>query len=89
MGYFYGILIRELDITSLIKTLPVIPVERENLHMTIVYIGDQRPSQEIDDKIGISVGSIPCFNVKLGQLILLPNALKPGCWQLRSSAMRG
>lgn len=25
----------------------------------------------------MSIGSIPCFNVKLGQLILLPNALRP------------
>ncbi len=88
MGYFYGVFIREFDVTSLIRILPVVPVRRENLHMTIVYVGDKVPSQEIDDRIGMSIGSIPCFNVKLGQLILLPNALRPGCWLLRSLIMR-
>lgn len=38
MGYFYGVFIREFDVTSLIRILPVVPVRRENLHMTIVYV---------------------------------------------------
>ncbi|MGC8608067.1 MAG: 2'-5' RNA ligase family protein [Vulcanisaeta sp.] len=77
MGYFYGVFIRDLDVTSLIRALPVMPVERENMHITITYIGDDRPSQGVDDRVGVSIGSMPCFRAKLGQLILLPSVLRP------------
>ncbi|WP_054841679.1 hypothetical protein [Vulcanisaeta distributa] len=80
MGYFYGVFVKDLDITPLIKALPVIPIERDNMHITIAYIGDRRPSQEVDDRVGISLSSIPCFRVKLGQLMLLPSTLKPRYW---------
>ncbi len=77
MGYFYGVFVRELGVTPLIKALPVIPVERGNIHVTIVYIGDKRPDQRIDDRVGVSVGSMRCFRVRLGQLTLLPSIAKP------------
>ncbi|WP_054843233.1 2'-5' RNA ligase family protein [Vulcanisaeta souniana] len=78
MGYFYGVFIKELNITPLIKALPVIPIEPENMHMTIVYIGYKRPSQETDNKIGgAGISQVPCFMIKLSQLTLLPSATKP------------
>ncbi|WP_446752400.1 2'-5' RNA ligase family protein [Vulcanisaeta sp. JCM 16161] len=77
MGFFYGVFTRDLDVAPLIRALPVIPMDSENMHITIAYIGDKRPSQEVDDRVGVSLNSIPCFRVKLGQLMLLPSALKP------------
>ncbi len=77
MGYFYGVMVKELNIQSLISTLPVMPVNWWNMHVTLVYIGTKRPSQDTEAKVKASVTSIPCFRVKLGQLILLPNLVKP------------
>ncbi len=77
MGYFYGVFIKELSIPPQIKALPVIPIEPNNMHITITYIGDRGPGQEVDRRVGASIGSIPCFKIRLGQLTLLPSDAKP------------
>ena len=77
MGYFYGVLIKELNIAPLIRALPVIPIEPGNTHITITYIGDKPPSQEADNRVGTIAASTPCFTIRLGQLTLLPSPAKP------------
>ncbi|MCG2880126.1 MAG: 2'-5' RNA ligase family protein [Vulcanisaeta sp.] len=77
MGFFYGVLIRGLNITQLIKALPAVPMDEQNHHVTLVYIGDKQPSDEADYKVGQAVRDIPCFTVHTGQIILLPTPSRP------------
>ncbi|WP_252900274.1 hypothetical protein [Vulcanisaeta sp. JCM 14467] len=76
MGYFYGILVKGLNITPLIKALPVIPIEPGNTHITITYIATNHQAGS-DDKVGTIATSTPCFTIRLGQLTLLPSPTKP------------
>jgi 2'-5' RNA ligase len=77
MGYFYGILIRGLNLTQLIKTLPAIPMEEQNYHITLIYLGNKQPSENADYKVGQAIHNIPCFTVHTKQIILLPTPSRP------------
>jgi len=77
MGYLYGVMVTGLNFTKALAGLPVVPVKQGNHHITLLYIGDRKPSGGVGDKLRRVVEGFQCFRVELGQPLLLPSLVKP------------
>ena len=76
MGYFYGTLVRGIDLTWVLRGLPVEALSPDDYHITIVYVGDREP-KGVKEQLELALGRFRCFEVRLSGFELLPSPAKP------------